>query len=269
MSTKSTELDELAARSIEGLVDQLGQEPDPAFLRRLRGDTRAAHARALRRLGWFDLEIPVGKLRVVHDGELVHLVTNDPANFDAHADRHLGFEPPHRPLESVARKVATILAGRGLGSDLAYLGGLPAFQRGVLRTTASIPRGEVRPYGWVARQAGNAGAVRAAGTALGHNPVPFIVPCHRVVRSDWRLGEYSAGGPAVKDRILLWEGCDIRRYEALPPRVRFIGDRTGRYFCLPACGGILEQPAETTISFHDADEALAAGYEPCDVCLPV
>jgi O-6-methylguanine DNA methyltransferase len=269
MSTKSTELDELAARALEGIAEELGGEPDPAFLQRLRSDTRARHARALHQLGWFDLEIPVGQLRVVHDGELVHLVTNDPAHFDVYADEHLGFEPPHRPSEPITRKMAAILAGRGRGSDLAYLGELPPFQRGVLRTTACIPRGEVRPYGWVARRAGNAGAVRAAGTALGHNPVPFIVPCHRVVRSDWRLGEYSAGGPGVKDRILLWEGCDIRRFEALAPGVRFIGDRAGRYFCLPACTGIMDQPAATTVGFHDAEEALAAGYEPCDACLPV
>src|SRR5689334_21004172 len=164
MSTKSTELDELAARAMEGLAEELGDQPDPAFLRRLRSDTRAALARTVRQLGWFDIEIPVGRLRVVHDGELVHFVTNDPARFEAYADEHIGFEPAYRPSEAVSRKVATILAGRGLGSDLAYLGELPPFQRGVLRTTAAIPRGEVRPYGWVARRAGNAGAVRAAGT---------------------------------------------------------------------------------------------------------
>ena len=51
------------------------------------------------------------------------------------------------------------------------------------------------------------GAVRAVGTALGHNPVPFLIPCHRVVRSDGSLGEYSGGGPAVKERVLALEGC--------------------------------------------------------------
>ena len=58
-----------------------------------------------------------------------------------------------------------------------------------------IPRGEVRPYGWIAAEIGRPKAVRAVGTALGHNPVPLIVPCHRVVRSDGMIGQYSLGGP--------------------------------------------------------------------------
>ncbi|MER3421295.1 MAG: cysteine methyltransferase, partial [Chloroflexota bacterium] len=82
-------------------------------------------------------------------------------------------------------------------------------QRRVLEKTAEIPRGEVRPYAWVAREIGAPGAVRAVGTALGHNPIPFIIPCHRVVRADGSLGEYSGGGPAVKARVLAYEGVPL------------------------------------------------------------
>ena len=64
------------------------------------------------------------------------------------------------------------------------------------RKALEIPRGEVRPYGWIAAEIGRPKAVRAVGTALGHNPVPLIVPCHRVVRSDGMIGQYSLGGPA-------------------------------------------------------------------------
>jgi O-6-methylguanine DNA methyltransferase len=89
------------------------------------------------------------------------------------------------------------------------LSGLTPFQQRVLNKTSEIPRGEVRPYGWVAREIGSPGATRAVGTALGHNPIPFLIPCHRVVRSDGSLGEYSGGGPAMKQRVLAFEGVPL------------------------------------------------------------
>ena len=81
------------------------------------------------------------------------------------------------------------------------------FQERVLRTTATIPKGEVRPYGWVARKIDNPRAVRAVGTALAHNPIPLIIPCHRVVRSDGQIGNYSLGGPHIKVDLLQHEGA--------------------------------------------------------------
>lgn len=80
------------------------------------------------------------------------------------------------------------------------------FQREVLRTTATIPRGEVRPYGWVAKEVHRPGAVRAVGTAVARNPIPLIIPCHRVVRSDGHIGNYSLGGPHNKIELLEHEG---------------------------------------------------------------
>ncbi len=269
MTTNRDDLDELTLREVADLREGLRGEADPRFLGRLRLDLRASHARTLQQLGWFDLEIAVGRLRIVHDGELVHLVTNDPRHFDAYADHVLGFEPAHQRAERVERSVQLVLAGRTSGSEVVYLGALGAFQQAVLRATASIPRGEVRPYGWVARRAGSAGAVRATGTALGHNPVPFVVPCHRVVRSDWHLGNYSAGGTGVKDRVLRWEGVDVERLEHLPATTRFQGSREGKWFCLPACRYALSiQPADL-VTFRRASAALAEGYEPCNACLPV
>lgn len=81
------------------------------------------------------------------------------------------------------------------------------FQQDVLRTTATIPRGEVRPYGWVAREIQRPGAVRAVGTALARNPIPLIIPCHRVIRSDGKIGNYSLGGPHNKVDLLEYEGA--------------------------------------------------------------
>jgi methylated-DNA-[protein]-cysteine S-methyltransferase len=77
----------------------------------------------------------------------------------------------------------------------------PGFYRRVLRATAKVPFGEVITYGQAAQRAGSPRAFRAAGTALGSNPIPIVVPCHRVVRAGGDIGNYG-GGPEMK-RFLL------------------------------------------------------------------
>lgn len=80
------------------------------------------------------------------------------------------------------------------------------FRREVLRATALIPYGETASYREVATRAGSPRAVRAAGTALAVNPLPIVVPCHRVVRSDGQLGLYR-GGPEAKATLLELEAA--------------------------------------------------------------
>jgi len=89
------------------------------------------------------------------------------------------------------------------------------FERAVLLKAREIPRGEVRTYAWIADQIGHPAAVRAVGSALRKNPVPVLIPCHRVVRSDGHIGEYALGGSANKRAILAAEGVhddSIRRH---------------------------------------------------------
>ncbi len=78
------------------------------------------------------------------------------------------------------------------------------FQRRVYLATAAIPRGETRPYQWVAQRIGQPGAARAVGQALGRNPFLPTVPCHRVIGSDGSLGGYARGLTA-KRRLLAQE----------------------------------------------------------------
>src|SRR5216683_5500954 len=88
------------------------------------------------------------------------------------------------------------------------------FERAVLLKALEIPRGEIRTYGWIAAQIGHPLAVRAVGSALRKNPVPVLIPCHRVVRSDGHIGEYALGGSDAKRQILAAEGIgsdDIQR----------------------------------------------------------
>ena len=84
------------------------------------------------------------------------------------------------------------------------LDGLTPFTRAVLNITARIPYGEVRSYRWIARKLGKPDASRAVGNALARNPVPVIIPCHRVVRSDGAIGGFALG-PGWKKRLLALE----------------------------------------------------------------
>jgi O-6-methylguanine DNA methyltransferase len=82
------------------------------------------------------------------------------------------------------------------------------FERAVWEALRTIPHGEVRNYGWVARIVGRPGGARAVGNACGKNPVPIIVPCHRVILSSGRIGGYS-GGIGMKRALLEIEGAKI------------------------------------------------------------
>ena len=87
--------------------------------------------------------------------------------------------------------------------------GATLFQREVWQTARRIPYGETRSYVWIAANIGKPEAARAVGQALGKNPFPIIVPCHRVLGSDGGLGGFS-GGIEVKKYLLSLEGVSIQ-----------------------------------------------------------
>ena len=68
----------------------------------------------------------------------------------------------------------------------------------MLAATLTIPRGKVRTYGWIARQIGQPRAAQDVGAALNQNPIPYLIPCHRIVYSDGRLGGYVRVGPRLR-----------------------------------------------------------------------
>ena len=164
----------------------------------------------------------------------------------------------------------TLRCEAGRGAVRYDLRGLTPFEQSVLQTALRIPRGEVRPYNWIARRIGRPLAVRAVGTALAHNPIPFLIPCHRVVRADGVIGNYGAGGPVAKRAILGWEGVDAADLERLARRgVRFLGSDTTRIFCYPTCRHARRITAPHRVGFATPDAAQAAGYRGCKDCTPV
>ena len=132
-----------------------------------------------------------------------------------------------------------------------------------------IPRGEVRAYGWIAAEIGRPKAVRAVGTALAHNPVPLVVPCHRVVRSDGSLGQYSLGGPDAKRTVLAAEGLDVAEMESVARAgLRYVGSATTQVVCLPSCHQARRITGGHRRPFRTLQAAALAGFRPCRSCRP-
>jgi methylated-DNA-[protein]-cysteine S-methyltransferase len=112
-----------------------------------------------------------------------------------------------RRLDAPRRELDEFFDGRRRDFDIALDFALikPGFTRRVLEQTARIPFGQTVTYKGIAGLAGNERAFRAAGTALGSNPLPIVVPCHRVLHSGGGLGGYT-GGLDIKRRLLAIEG---------------------------------------------------------------
>jgi len=159
--------------------------------------------------------------------------------------------------------VAQALAGEKVEMPLDLSGKTP-FQRRVLEVVKGIPRGEVRPYAWVAREAGSPGASRAVGTVMANNPLPLIVPCHRVIRNDGVTGGY-AFGPDEKARLLEAEGVSPEEVQRGP----YVATPTTGIVCHATCRNARRILPENRRPFRSVRDAVEAGYRPCRVCRPV
>jgi O-6-methylguanine DNA methyltransferase len=231
----------------------------------------------LARVGLVDryarFESPIGPLVVAWNGLGVSAVeaAPDDEGFETSPQGRTGRrtvraqELPGSLRHAIARRLG---GDRRVRIDL-DLRGHTAFERDVWHKALEIPRGEVRPYGWVAAEIGRPRAVRAVGTALGHNPVPLIVPCHRVVRTDGSIGQYSLGGPQNKRTILAAEGLDPDAMEsAARAGLRYVGSDTTHVVCLPTCYHAKRITAPHRVPFRSLTAAASAGYRPCRDCRP-
>jgi len=173
---------------------------------------------------------------------------------------------PATSESGVAGQVRRALAGERV--ELAVdLRDCTPFETAVLRKAQEIPAGHARPYAWIAREIDHPRAVRAVGSALAKNPVPLLIPCHRVVRSDYTSGDYVFGA-ATKSKLLELEHIPLRRaHELVQSGMHYIGQPQDGCFCLPTCGPDIV--GGNFPHYHSADEALAQGLVPCDLCRPI
>lgn len=116
--------------------------------------------------------------------------------------------PPTAEIAEAIDAIQRQLAGEPVDLRAVRLdwSAVPEFARGVYAVAREVAPGRVVTYGWIARAFGGEGDARAVGQALGANPFPIVVPCHRVIASDGRLGGFSApGGTTTKQRLLAIE----------------------------------------------------------------
>jgi len=219
------------------------------------------------------LESPVGRLWVAWNGRGVSEVELADSGPEAAARHEARTGRPTTLADAVPDPLRDAIGRRLAGEPRVRipldLRGRTEFEVAVWTKALEIPRGEVRPYGWIAAEIGRPKAVRAVGTALGHNPVPLIVPCHRVVRTDGTIGQYSLGGPDNKRTILSAEGLDPAALEDAARRgERLTGSTTTRIVCWPTCRHARRTQDRYRVSFRSLREAGARGYRPCKVCRP-
>ncbi len=109
-------------------------------------------------------------------------------------------------LKSLQDIIVAYFNGQTVKFDIPLGINLPRFTNKVLSACRKIPAGKTVSYSQLARMIGNAGAARAVGSALAKNPIPLIIPCHRVIHSDGKIGNFSAfGGTDTKKKLLALE----------------------------------------------------------------
>ena len=146
------------------------------------------------------LDTPIGRLRLVsRDQVLVGI------EFEGRQGAAAGEEKSDPALAACAAQLEEYFAGKRRTFNLPLAPEGTVFQRIVWRALETIPFGELRSYREVAEAIGKPTAVRAVGAANGRNPLPIVVPCHRVVGSDGSLTGF-AGGVEIKRRLLELEG---------------------------------------------------------------
>ena len=120
-------------------------------------------------------------------------------------------EFPNAKRTAVAKKLVRDVSNYFKGEKVLFkfplhMHGLTSFEKSVLQAVAEIPYGKLLTYKDIAKRIGRSKAARAVGRAVGKNPFPLIIPCHRVIRSDGKIGGFSAaGGIALKKKMLKLE----------------------------------------------------------------
>ena len=198
----------------------------------MRNRSAEAYKASVPHFLYMTLPTPIGTCALVWRGERIvgsFLPEADEARLvrrirKRFPDAEEGSPPPS--VAETAAAIARLLDGEPVDLSPAplELDAVADFERQVYAAALAIPPGQVRTYGEIAQAIGRPGAARAVGVALGRNPFPIIVPCHRVLAAGGRSGGFSApGGVATKFRMLQIEGAmreEATLFGSLPLAVR-------------------------------------------------
>lgn len=184
-----------------------------------------------------------------------------------HAERTGKELRPAELPERLAQQVHDAACGHGDAHPAVDLAWLPPFERDVLQALLEIPGGEMRSYAWVAREVGRPKAVRAVGNACAKNPVPLVVPCHRVSPASGGIGGYAYGSE-LKRTMLEREGADLELVGEMARRgAKYVG--VDDWYCYPTCHSLRKEDPARFTPVRNEREAAARGLTPCDECRPL
>ena len=264
-------------RAIDVAVGALRAATPPA------DDVEAARRRLIARLAdvktrlvdYRAIESPLGPILIGRSEHGVALVEYLGRNGVAGSRlfRMDGVEPREdgAEIERLGRELLDYLAGRRTRLDwpLDLRAARSEFERAVLEATAAVPYGAVESYRGIARDLGKPEAVRAVAQALRHNPLPIVVPCHRIIGSGGDLVGYAGKRIGLKEQLLTVEGVPTL-HERTPRIARralyHYEPNPSREYCLPTCGGIARRPIG--MLFTSRAQAEAKGLVPCTACHP-
>ena len=158
-----------------------------------------------------EMDSPIGPLMIASTDRGVCEICfgqNETESQFLHHLRTRGFRPIHNQtaISNVAAQLAEYFRGERDHFEVPFdVSGTTPFTQAVLKATAEVPFGHLTSYRGIAERIGQPSATRAVGNALGRNPIPVLIPCHRIVRSDSSLGGYT-GGLQIKEKLLALEG---------------------------------------------------------------
>ena len=218
------------------------------------------------------VETELGKVWVGFNSRGITMVYPGLRGADAFVQAYLGRRFRVAQPSSVPRNYVNLVqkaaSGKSFQRPSLYLDGLTPFEQETLLLLLRIPRGEVRPYSWLAREAGNPRAVRAVGTVMARNPVPLLLPCHRVVPALGGIGNYAFGS-GMKRALLQREGVPLEELDSLAQKgVRYLGCKSTGIYCFPTCRDARRMKPENRLFFSTASRAVESGYRPCRHCKP-
>lgn len=164
-------------------------------------------------LWWTSFESPIGRLHAFTTARGLCRILFRCSDAQALERLHQHETPtPERNdagLHLTRLAILEFLAGKRARANVRLdLGNMRSFQQRVLEATRDIQRGSIATYGDIAQRIGLPGAAQAVGQALGHNPLPIVIPCHRVVAAQGDLGGFTGGRPA-KIALLTLEGVPL------------------------------------------------------------